>query len=209
MINLETGSGKTALCLTIACHYATTGLKVVIINDSDDLTFRDFKKAEGHCLELGVDINFIKDCTFANTIKAGVTFMSFKTIESLSKVPSILDMQSTVVICDEFDSLIFGSDENARLAHLFLPQTNYFLGFTGSNLREFHVKAALQALEGNIIKMNVTDYLKPTPVCHGVDVYTKLSDYRDAIAILSSQHAQKTPVVIIAEDKGSNLAKKI
>ena len=57
--------------------------------------------------------------------------------------------------------------------------------------------------------MNVTDFLKLAPICHGVDVYSKISDFRTAISVLASQQAMKTPVIIIAEDKGSLLAKKI
>jgi superfamily II DNA or RNA helicase len=46
LIQLETGQGKTALCLTIAAAFTKFGRRVLIINDSEDLTFRDFKKAE-------------------------------------------------------------------------------------------------------------------------------------------------------------------
>ena len=33
------------MCLAIACHRALAGERVIIANDSADLTFRDFKKA--------------------------------------------------------------------------------------------------------------------------------------------------------------------
>jgi hypothetical protein len=45
LLQLDTGSGKTALCFTVACEYVALGFKVIIINDSMELTFRDFKKA--------------------------------------------------------------------------------------------------------------------------------------------------------------------
>ncbi len=52
VIQLETGCGKTALCFTIASHYAKKGLKAIIMNESEELTFRDYKKAEETCQDL-------------------------------------------------------------------------------------------------------------------------------------------------------------
>ncbi len=46
VIQLETGCGKTALCYTTASYYAHIGKKGLIINESEELTFRDFKKAQ-------------------------------------------------------------------------------------------------------------------------------------------------------------------
>ena len=45
-MKLETGSGKTALSFVIACNAISKGLRVLLINVSDELTFRDFKKAD-------------------------------------------------------------------------------------------------------------------------------------------------------------------
>jgi hypothetical protein len=57
--------------------------------------------------------------------------------------------------------------------------------------------------------MNVTNVFKPTPICHGIDVYSKISDYREALAQICEQQALKTPVVLIAEDEKHYLAKKL
>ena len=46
LVQLETGSGKTALSFTIASDHAARGYNVLIVNDSAELTFRDFKRAE-------------------------------------------------------------------------------------------------------------------------------------------------------------------
>jgi Mrp family chromosome partitioning ATPase len=58
-ITAKTGSGKTALCFTIACSFATRGLKVMIVNQSEELTFRDFKKAEKSCGAMEVAVSFL------------------------------------------------------------------------------------------------------------------------------------------------------
>jgi superfamily II DNA or RNA helicase len=55
VIQLETGCGKTALCFTIACHFAKKGMKALIINESEELTFRDYKKA----LETSNNLNLL------------------------------------------------------------------------------------------------------------------------------------------------------
>jgi hypothetical protein len=59
------------------------------------------------------------------------------------------------------------------------------------------------------VKMNVTNVFKPVPVCHGIDVYSKISDYRDVLATLCEQQISKTPVVLIAEDEKHYLANKL
>ena len=60
MIQLETGSGKTALCFTIASYYARKGLKAIIMNESEELTFRDYKKAEEACHNLQLQTNLVQ-----------------------------------------------------------------------------------------------------------------------------------------------------
>jgi hypothetical protein len=61
LLALETGQGKTALCLAVGCMAAKNGATVCIINASPDLTFRDYKKAEECSKRLNVVINFIQD----------------------------------------------------------------------------------------------------------------------------------------------------
>jgi hypothetical protein len=61
------------------------------------------------------------------------------------------------------------------------------IGFSGSELKEFHIKAAEKAIGGHIVKMNILNVFKPTPICHGIDVYYKISDYRDVLVALCEQ----------------------
>jgi hypothetical protein len=83
------------------------------------------------------------------------------------------------------------------------------IGFSGSELKEFHIKAAENAIEGNLLRMNIKNVFKPPPINHGIDVYAKVSDYRDVIAALCEQQVEKTPVIIIADDEKNYLAKKL
>ena len=57
MIQLDTGSGKTALCFTVAANYASRGYKSIIINNSDELTFRDFKKAQQAAIKVPLEVS--------------------------------------------------------------------------------------------------------------------------------------------------------
>jgi hypothetical protein len=58
------------------------------------------------------------------------------------------------------------------------------IGFTGSDLRDFHVKAAERAIEGSLIRMNVEEVFKPPPICHGIEVLSKITDFRDIVEAL-------------------------
>jgi hypothetical protein len=70
-----------------------------------------------------------------------------------------------------------------------LHQLKKFIGFTGSELKDIHVKAVEAAIAGDLIRMNVHNVYKPPPSCKGVDVYSKVSDYRETIAQFASQQA--------------------
>ena len=96
----------------------------------------------------------------------------------------LLKMQNTVVICDEFDSILFWNDNDVVNAAKMFPKLRKLIGFTGSDQIEFHVKAAERAIEGLLIKMNVSDIFKPSPLCHGVEVFSKISDFRDVVESL-------------------------
>jgi hypothetical protein len=60
VIQLETGCGKTALCFTIACFYVNKGIKALIVNESEELTFRDYKKALETSNSLNLQINIVQ-----------------------------------------------------------------------------------------------------------------------------------------------------
>jgi hypothetical protein len=54
-------------------------------------------------------------------------------------------------------------------------------------LKDIHIKAVEAAISGDLIKMNVYNVYKPPPSCKGVDVYSKVTDYREAITQFASQ----------------------
>ena len=77
-MQLETGSGKTALSFVIACNSFFKGLKVLLINVSDELTFRDFKKADSCSKALEMPVSFLQNDGQEARIPAGITYLSFK-----------------------------------------------------------------------------------------------------------------------------------
>jgi len=83
------------------------------------------------------------------------------------------------------------------------------IGFTGSDLIDFHVKAAERLIDGSLLRMNVEDVFKPPPMCHGIEVFSKITDFRDLIEALCIQQVPKTPMVIIADDEKNTLARKL
>lgn len=119
-------------------------------------------------------------------IENGLTFLSFAVFENLFKEGVRKLFDNSVIICDEFDSIIFGKNETASAAYTIIPNLNFFIGFTGSDLKDIHGKAIQRAICGNLIKMNVDNIFKPLPQCKGVDVYSKISEFREAIAQLAT-----------------------
>jgi hypothetical protein len=92
-----------------------------------------------------------------------------------------------VAIVDEFDSILFSCDNGLEEASRILPNLKKMIGFTGSELKDFHIKAAEKVIGGNLVRLNIANVFKPLGVCHGVDVYSKISDYRDVIVTLCEQ----------------------
>ena len=57
--------------------------------------------------------------------------------------------------------------------------------------------------------MNINDVFKPSAVNFGIDVYTKISEYRQVLETYCAQQALKTPVIVIADDDKLILTKKL
>ena len=67
-MQLQTGTGKTSLCFALACQGVMQGLKVLIVNSSDELTFRDFQKADTASKPLEVPVNLIQESEKLETL---------------------------------------------------------------------------------------------------------------------------------------------
>ncbi len=117
----------------------------------------------------------------------GITFLSFKTFSDLIKNLEPGAFNQIVGIVDEFDSILFNGNDSLSGASECLPKLHKLIGFTGSELKEFHLKAAEKAIAATMVRMNILNIFKPQPICHGVDVYSKISDYRDVLVALCEQ----------------------
>jgi superfamily II DNA or RNA helicase len=111
LIQLDTGTGKTALCFTIACYYANQGHKVLIINLSEELTFRDFKKAQSSQNITNIPVNFIENIQKFSVLMEGISFVSFNVFSLIIKNSNKETLDNLVVIADEFDHIIFGEND--------------------------------------------------------------------------------------------------
>ena len=122
---------------------------------------------------------------------------------SLASIPNL------VVVADEFDQIIFGECEQSFEATKIFPCIAKFIGLSGSDLKEYHTRAIERTISGQTLKMNINDVFKPPAVNLGVDVYTKISEYRQIIETFCVQQALKTPVIVIANDEKLTLTKKL
>jgi archaellum biogenesis ATPase FlaH len=185
LVQLDTGTGKTALCFTIACHYANLGNKVFIINVSEELTFRDFKKASQTIDATGISICLLDDPDAHPNYFEGIAFASFKVFQALHKNQRGLQLDDCVVIVDEFDRIIFGDKDHTNSGLELLASINTMIGLSGSDMKDFHVRALEQVMLGQTMKMNITNIYKPEVKNWGVDVFSKISDYRLSIEQMS------------------------
>ena len=163
LFQLETGSGKTALSYTIACHYACNGHRVLIVNESEELTFRDYKKAEESCKQIEIQVNFDEGKDDKILALEGITYLSFWAFMAFAGRVSPETLENIIVLCDEVDSIIFGSEEMVLASLNLFPKLRLMIGITGSNLKDFHVKNAVRLVDGVFVKMNIADVLKPPP----------------------------------------------
>jgi hypothetical protein len=178
LIQLDTGTGKTALCFTIACFYASQGLKVFIINISEELTFRDYKKSLLNSQTLGIPVSFVESYQPDSKINEGISFMSFKSFTIISSNLSSDAFGNLAILADEFDQIIFGENDHSSEAYKSFSAVRTFIGLSGSDLKDFHTKAIDQTIVGKSVRMNINDVFKPPAVNFGIDVYTKISEYR-------------------------------
>ena len=82
------------------------------------------------------------------------------------------------ILADEFDQIIFGESDHSLEASKCFSSVRTFIGLSGPDLKDFHIKAIEQTIVGKSVKMNINDVFKPSAVNFGIDVYTKISEYR-------------------------------
>ncbi len=74
---LDTGQGKTALCYLIALRIVLEKRKkVFIVNKSNDLTFRDYKKAYIVAKDVDVRVNMLDKVQDITKLDAGIFFIN-------------------------------------------------------------------------------------------------------------------------------------
>jgi hypothetical protein len=86
-----------------------------------------------------------------------------------------------VVLADEFDQIVFG-ETCLQFEDLgILSKLKTLIGFTGSDLKDSHLNALQHVIAGFSFNMRISDVFKPPSVNHGVDVFSRISDYRTVI----------------------------
>lgn len=140
LIQLETGQGKTALCLAIGAFFINDCQKVFIMNQSEDLTFRDFKKAEKCSAALKIDVVFLEDFPDSSVIHDGIIYLSYGTFVKVHASIEQWDFQKMKLIFDEFDSVAFSRTVDQKQLRSLIMLFSSVVAFTGSSLQDFHSK---------------------------------------------------------------------
>ncbi len=58
-----------------------------------------------------------------------------------------------MLILDEFDSIIFCSSNNLDQIHAGLKNAHLLIGLSGSDLKDYHVRAAERIIAGRLARM--------------------------------------------------------
>ena len=91
------------MCFTLGCAFSTQGLKVCIVNQSEELTFRDFKKAEKPGSYLNIKVGFVVSSDEKILAKEGITYYSSM---AFSKLLSEIEQ---IILCASLMRLIQSS----------------------------------------------------------------------------------------------------
>jgi hypothetical protein len=83
----------------------------MIINVSEELTFRDYKKSLAISETKNIPISFIESYESQSQINEGISFVSFKNFSLMYLKLSLASIPNLVVVADEFDQIIFGECE--------------------------------------------------------------------------------------------------
>ncbi len=81
------------------------------MNGSEELTFRDYKKALTSSQTTHIPVNFLENYDESLQIKDGISFISFKVYSSYFEKEIQNQQQNIIVIADEFDQIVFGDTE--------------------------------------------------------------------------------------------------
>ena len=106
---------------------------VLIVNNSADLTFRDFKKASEASAGLGIEV-VIKTWASNVSLKSKqVCFVESQELIEPGFFEQANDLGSLVLIIDEFDSFIFESLEAIDKKIGLIRRASHVIAFSGSS----------------------------------------------------------------------------
>jgi len=117
-------------------------IRLLLINISDELTFRDFKKADSCARVLEIPVNFLQNDGTELRLPDGITFLSFDTFKHLSIKDGAIDPEKCLLIIEEVDSLLFQTHHDFEGLHRVFKPFSKLIGLTGSDLKDFHKQAA-------------------------------------------------------------------
>jgi hypothetical protein len=197
---LDTGQGKTALCYLIALRFVQVkGKSVFIVNKSDDLTFRDFKKAYSLSQAQDVRVTMVKDSAVLDKMKVGIHFMNSKLF--LEKI--ILMDREAISRCsfifDEFDNLIFEDYPHAALYATVFKSLNHFIALSGSKFQKYHKEFIERHCKATFVDFSMTGNDRVEPQCIRMCVESKVNEWKTHILLSCLELRDKCPTIIVCQ----------
>jgi hypothetical protein len=185
------------VCFALAIYYAKTGKPVLVLNESEDLTFRDYKNAAQADEGLEVEIMLVTSESSGFLKPGRVCYCAATHLMMGYGQDLAASLSKSVVIIDEFDSFIFERQKQdaSRLMLIYLSWR--LVMFSGSEFQKPHKRFLQEVLKCLYIDLSVKTVKKSSPALERTIAFTSVKDYRDAIAKLVEEKTLKTPVIII------------
>jgi hypothetical protein len=176
MLKVQMGLGKSSLCMVLALHFSITNKQTCfVINQTEDLAFRDFKKVSTASRDLDVKISFVSDEEGNSEEHRGqIVYFTLAGFENyLSRGDRDEELKETIILLDEFDQLIFDNPPPlTKKLVIALNTCNFFLGLTGSTLTIWHFEFFFENLKCMKVEVPILAELEgKSTLCLGTSVF--------------------------------------
>lgn len=179
----------------------------MVLNESVDLTFRDYKKALRLQNELDLMFQLATDEWQGQLGPRSIVFASTTAFDQSALAESLLSQERSLLIVDEFDSAIFTTGDNLGHRIATFRAVKMLLAFSGSDLLPHHVYFLQNELGGSFYDLRGKSSGASAPVCHGIEVLLTVKDFVKSIVDRVKRQSSHTPVIIIASDQAAALTK--
>ena len=136
-----------------------------MLNDSSDLSFRDFKIASSLAKSLKIKVLLLQGDENELTEDSGIIFT---TMESFMKIRILIKLHAILpntFIIDEFNSLVLSNSERSNIIIQTMSEFSPLIALSGSDLHDFHRQFIERELLGRHFQVKSRGIERNDPLC--------------------------------------------